>query len=200
MYIWRKLTVEQREELLKHRIGLVQPWHSPPTVFHEGRFHLTAACYFHRPFIGVSLERLEQFSTKLLATLTENGFQVFAWCVLPNHYHVLTETTKLRILKQKIGQLHGRMSREWNIEEHTTGRSVWHGCSDRAIRTERHFWVTVNYIHQNPVRHGYVKRWSEWPFSSASSFLSSVGRERAIEIWRNYPLKDYGARWDDPAL
>jgi len=200
MYIWRKLTAPQREELLKQRIGLEQPWHSPPTVFHEGRFHLTVACYEHRPYVGVSLERIRDFSRALLATLGEVGSPVFAWCVLPNHYHVLTETMRLRVLKKRIGQLHGRTSREWNLEEHKTGRTVWHGCADRAIRSQRHFWATINYIHQNPVRHGYASRWNEWPFSSASAFLASVGREKAMEIWKNYPVKDYGAGWDDPGL
>jgi putative transposase len=64
------------------------------------------------------------------------------------------------------------------------------------MRSERHFWTSLNYIHNNPVRHRYVERWQDWPYSSASAFLESVGRETAEEIWRNYPLLDYGMDWD----
>ena len=64
------------------------------------------------------------------------------------------------------------------------------------MRNADHFWSTVNYIHHNPVKHGYVDQWLEWPFSSASDFLDSIGREQAMELWRKYPILDYGKGWD----
>ena len=54
----------------------------------------------------------------------------------------------------------------------------------------------MNYIHHNPVKHGYVKQWSDWPFSSANDFLEEVGRDHAIELWQQYPILDYGKDWD----
>ena len=68
------------------------------------------------------------------------------------------------------------------------------------MRTERHKWVTLNYIHNNPVHHGYVERWQDWPFSSAHSYLEKFGIQKATEIWTEYPLLDYGKGWDDPKL
>jgi putative transposase len=55
----------------------------------------------------------------------------------------------------------------------------------------------VNYIHHNPVKHGYAEKWEDWPFSSASGFLEEVGREQAVEFWKRYPVLDYGRGWDD---
>ncbi len=69
--------------------------------------------------------------------------------------------------------------------------------SDRYIRDERHFWVTMNYIHNNPVHHRYVKKWQEWPYSSTIEFLNSVSKERVTEIWKEYPVLDYGKEWDN---
>ncbi len=63
--------------------------------------------------------------------------------------------------------------------------------------SERHLWASINYVHHNPVKHGYVTRWQDWPWSSAISFLADVGTERAKEIWREYPVKDYGKNWDE---
>ena len=65
------------------------------------------------------------------------------------------------------------------------------------MRNEDHFWATMNYIHHNPVKHGYVSRWDEWDWSSATDFMESVGREEAMRIWKDHPLLDYGKGWDD---
>ena len=53
MYEWRKMTPEQREEALRVRKLFGLPWHGPPH-FHGERvlFHVTAACYEHKPVIG----------------------------------------------------------------------------------------------------------------------------------------------------
>jgi putative transposase len=199
MYPWRRLTDEQRKEVLAFRIQQQRPWHSPPTLFTEGQFHIAAACYEHASHIGYSPERMANFSQRFLTTLESQQVTVFAWCVLPNHYHLLAATDNLRAVKKELGRLHGRSSREWNLAEATTGRTVWHNCTDRAMRSERHFWATMNYIHNNPVHHGYVQRWDEWAYSSAREYLATLGREQAKEIWQQYPLMDFGKGWDDPS-
>lgn len=119
-----------------------------------------------------------------------------AWCVLPNHYHVLVKTSELKSLVAALARLHGGTSFLWNKEENMRGRQVWHGVSDRAMRSDSHFWATMNYIHHNPVKHGYVTSWDEWPFSSAVGYLDGVGRKEAAEIWKRYPILDYGKGWD----
>jgi putative transposase len=51
-------------------------------------------------------------------------------------------------------------------------------------------------VHNNAVHHGHVKRWEDWPRSSAAEFLRQVGREKAIEVWTKYPVMDYRKNWD----
>jgi putative transposase len=46
------------------------------------------------------------------------------------------------------------------------------------------------------VHHGYVKRWQDWPYSSVHQYLEQIGRERAEQIWKEYPVLDYGKGWD----
>ena len=76
----------------------------------------------------------------------------------------------------------------------------FHRAADRRIRSDEHFWATLNYVHHNPVRHGYVARWTDWPWSSAGEYLQATGRHEAARVWRAYSLLDYGAGWDDPEL
>ena len=64
------------------------------------------------------------------------------------------------------------------------------------MRSERHFFATVNYVHNNPAHHRYVRLWIEWGWSSASEYLEQMGRTEAERVWREYPIRDYGKKWD----
>jgi putative transposase len=194
-YYWRKLTPSQQAEVLKYCQWLKRPWHRPPH-FDQGAifYHLTGACLNHEPYIGHSPERMADFSRNLLECF---DLAPAAWCVLPNHYHVLVRCQNVKATVKSLGQLHGKHSYLWNKEEDSVGRQVWHGVSDRGMRGPDHFWATVNYIHHNPVKHGYVQKWTEWPFSSVDDYLEEVGRESAEQIWKTHPILDYGKGWDD---
>lgn len=200
-YSWRRWTPPQQELVLRHRQLRNQPWHSPPhwKENHGHRFFLiSGACWEHRPHIGYSLERLDSFTADLLTLLKNECVSVPAWCILPNHYHALVETEQLAALLKCLGLFHGRTSFVWNREEGTRGRSNFYRCVDRAMRSEKHQWVTVNYIHHNPVHHGYTTQWQDWPWSSAHDWLEHHGREHMTRLWRDHPLLDYGRGWDDP--
>ncbi len=198
MYTWHKLSAGEREQLVNTRRERGYPWHSPPHLNSNSQFyHLSAACYRHQSFIGFSLQRMQAFSHSLLDFLRQDDMKLFAWCLLPNHYHLLIQCEKLLELSKSIGQLHGRTSFLWNGEENQRGMQVWHRCSDRAIRGENHFCATMNYIHHNPIKHGYVKKWQDWPFSSAQEFIERQGMERVKYLWERYPIYDYGKGWDE---
>ena len=194
-YLWRRLTPEKQQALLEYRKRLKRPWHRPPH-FNQGNIHyyLTGACFEHQPHIGHSPERMAEFSGLLLDALPEPPS---AWRVLPNHYHVLVRCADIKSTIRDLGKLHGSTSFRWNAGENQRGRKIWHSVSDRGMRNCDHFWSTVNYIHHNPVRHGYVTQWTDWPFSSACDYLEVVGRDQAVEFWKQYPHLDYGKGWDD---
>jgi putative transposase len=202
MYAWRQMSAQERTEVLAARLRAGRAWHRPPHFRADGPawFHVSAACYEHAPHIGQTPQRMDAFADSLLAACAELRADVAAWCLLPNHYHLLARTPDLRAISRELGRLHGRASHDWNQEQATKGRRVFHGASDRRIRSDEHHWATLNYIHHNPVRHGYVTRWQDWPWSSAAGFLRAVGRAEAQRIWRTFPLLDYGAGWDAPEL
>jgi putative transposase len=165
-----------------------------------GWYHLSSTCYQHQVILGASEARMTGFMESLLGTVaSELGSNVLAaWCILPNHYHVLIlAETSLNQITKALGQVHGRTSRQWNLEDRKPGRTCWYSASDRGIRNEDHYWAVVNYIHHNPVKHGHAKRWQDWPWSSARDFLARVPRNEARRIWREHPLLTMGKGWDD---
>jgi putative transposase len=143
---------------------------------------------------------MDEFTGKLLRSLADSGVTLHVWCILPNHYHALVTASDLRKLTKHLGRLHGGTSFTWNKEDARRGRHCWHRASDRAMRGEGHFWATVNYVHHNPVRHGYVKKWQDWPWSSVHAYMDEVGRQKVEDVWKAYPILKYGEGWDDPGL
>ena len=118
--------------------------------------------------------------------------------MLPNHYHALVSAPDNLVLIAATGQFHGRTSHAWNGEENCRGRKVFFRAIDKPVRSDRHYWASLNYIHHNPVHHQYVKRWQDWPWSSAADYLRGIGETEARRIWRDYPILKMGRNWDEP--
>jgi putative transposase len=198
MYDWRKMTDEERQHALRVRRARQLPWHSPPHLDFEGthQYLISAACYEHASIISRTPERLTECEEGLLEVCNNFCRSTYAWCILPNHYHAVIKTDQIKELRHALGQFHGRSSYIWNSEDNSRGRKVWHNLFERPIKSERHFWATLNYVHHNPVHHGYVDHWQDWPWSSAREFIEVVGRVRALELWRRHPILDYDKKWD----
>ena len=199
MYLWRRLNDEQRTKALAERMGRRLPWHRPPHREFAGpvTFIITAACYEHRHVIGASPSRMGEFEKTILEACKSTGANLFAWCILPNHYHLLTRTENIKELRKEIGKAHGRTARAWNLEDECTGRKVWFNYVDRDMKSQRHYWASLNYVHHNAVHHGYATNWRDWPYSSVHQYLDEMGREEAARIWREYPVLEYGKGWDE---
>ena len=196
MYEYRAMTPEQRKAAIEERERRGYPWHRPPHPETAGQYRIvTGTCFEHRKHLN-DRERLEWFENELLEKLKAMGRPCAAWVVLPNHYHVLPEIEDFRGFNAKMGQLHGKTSFVINGEDHARGRQVWYKCQDRVMRSRAHSYTSLNYIHHNPVKHGYVKKWQDWPFSSAHWYLLTKGRDWVLKLWRDYPLKGYGEKWD----
>ncbi|MBI3097751.1 MAG: transposase [Planctomycetes bacterium] len=180
MYAYRRMTPDERKAVVEERRRLGRPWHSPPHWGGEaGTYIVSAACYEHRQRLTTP-SRLTAFSDALIRrTLGGSEVEVFAWIVLPSHYHVLLRVD-LSPLRRRIGRLHNGTSTQWNREDEEPGRTVWHGFSDRKIRSEGHYYATINYIHTNAVKHGFARRADEWPWSSFQDYLTAYGRDRLV--------------------
>ena len=198
MYRWRQLSDEERAKELNRRRGRKLPWHRPPHRDFVGpvTFIITAACYEHRHVIGSSPDRMSDFEQSVIDACETVGARVFAWCVLPNHYHLLTRTDNIKLLRKELGKVHGRTARTWNQEDEQLGRRVWFNFFDRDMKSDRHFWASLNYVNNNALHHGYVEKWQDWPYSSVHHYLEEIGQDEARRIWLEYPVLDYGKGWD----
>ena len=195
MYEYRKLNPEEKAKLVRQRLAKGFPAHSPPHHIKLQTFYLlTAACYEHKHYL---LESRRQYLLNLIfEKFTNEEFKISAWVILSNHYHLLVYIPDFKKLSKIVNQIHGVTSRKWNLENNIKGRKIWYRYYDRFIRSQRHYYTTLNYIHYNPVKHNLVNSPYDWAESSVHWYLKNYGREWLRDSWVQYPVRDYGKGWD----
>jgi len=197
MYDYRRMTPEQRAEILRERRAKGLPLHEPPHVYGEGgEFLITAACYEHQHIFD-GPQNLSMLTETVLGNLEQAGLICSAWVFLPNHYHLLISTEDLRHVSGVLRRTHSFLGLWINRRQQASGRRVWYRFTDRRIRNSRHYWATVRYLHWNPVNHGYVDRPEAWPWSSYMLYVDRFGLEAWQALEKRYPIDRYGQGWDD---
>ena len=151
-------------------------------------YFLTASTHYSQHHLD-SDEHKAAFRDILWSLAYELGLTIDAWVVLDNHYHLLFHLLKGLNLQAFVKRLHGGTAVKFNQLSNTPGRKVWHNYWDRCIRSERDYWTRFNYIHYNPIKHGYVTRMSDYPFSSIRFYEQAMGLDWLADIWRAYPCK-----------
>jgi len=98
-----------------------------------------------------------------------------------------------------INRLHAITALKLNKLDNTKSRKVWYQYFDKCIRSEKDFWIRFNYIHNNPVKHGYVKNLNEledYKFSSYSQWLKKNSKEWMASCFAQYPVVDFSCEDD----
>jgi len=127
---------------------------------------------------------------KLQALTTEFKLNMAAWVALSNHNHLLLLPKEGSDLGKFMKRLNGGTSRQLNLLDNTQGRYIWYSYWDTCIRGERDFWARFNYIHYNPVKHGYVHNPEDWEFSSYRFYLQEEGEEWLTRCWAEFSAPD----------
>ena len=90
----------------------------------------------------------------VLAVLPERfGMRVHAFALMPNHFHVLLEST-LGDLSRAMRHLDGEYSRRFNVERHWDGPVFRGRFRNRLVGNDAYWKHLLLYIHQNPHRAG----------------------------------------------
>jgi putative transposase len=102
-------------------------------------------------------------------------YALIAWCVMPNHVHVLAEIHAGNRLDRLVHSWKSYTAKAANriLERH--GAFWAPEYFDRYIRDDGHLAATRAYIEGNPVKAGLCRDASDWTFSSAS--MRSGGRD-----------------------
>jgi len=164
--------------------------HRPPHLYTDGRWYFVTISTLNKSKILCTDAHLNLWVTVLKETAEKLNIELAVWIILPNHCHLLFMPKLGRDIGAFIKQLNGRTSRELNLLDQTPGRKVWYSYWDTCLRDERGFWTRFNYIHYNPVKHGFVEQASSWIFSSYHLHLQNNGHDWLTECYKEYSPSD----------
>ncbi len=99
-----------------------------------------------------------------------HGVDIWAYCLMPNHVHLIAVPQTEDSLRLAIGEAHRRYTRYINFREGWRGH-LWQGRFASYVMDERYLIACVRYIETNPVRSGLVEKPEDWPWSSAAAHI-----------------------------
>ena len=102
---------------------------------------------------------------------------IWAYCLMPNHVHLIVVPQSAESLRRAIGEAHRRYTRRINFREGWRGH-LWQGRFASFVMDEDHLLTAARYVELNPVRAGLVQAPSRYRWSSAAAHLR--GRDDAL--------------------
>lgn len=169
----------------------------PPHVYLDDTWYIITSSVYQRQRLLAPEGYKDIVRDQLKALTIEYNVRLAAWVILDSHYHLLLKSHVAAELPRFIGRLHGRTSFELNTRDGTRGRQLWHNYWDTCIRTEPDYWTRFNYIHHNPIKHGYAPTMASWPYSSYRYYLEHRGAEWLADAFQRYPVIDFADVRDD---
>ena len=121
------------------------------------------------------------------------GVQIWSYCLMPNHVHLIAVPSTKESLKSAIGEEHRRYSRMINMREGWRGH-LWQGRFASYVLGKTHLLACARYIEMNPVRANLVKDPVQWRWSSAKSHTFGSRDKLANTKYLNQLVKE---DWSD---
>lgn len=103
-----------------------------------------------------------------------HGVDVIAYCLMPNHVHLVVVPEAQDSLLKTLKPLHMRFAQRINRARGWHGH-LWQGRYFSSALDDEYFWAAIRYVERNPVRAGMVVRAENYPWSSAAAHCGMRG-------------------------
>ena len=115
--------------------------------------------------------------------------KTFSYCLMPNHFHILIQVWDVeeirrlaknnhdefdfhKFIMQQLSNFLNSYAKAFNKQHNRRGALFLDFTRRKEINDEFYFSRIINYIHQNPVHHGFCKSAADWEYSSYNSIIS----------------------------
>ena len=111
---------------------------------------------------------------KFIETLKDykavSGYNVFAYCLMSNHIHILLQVCKedLDVIMKRIA---GSYVYWYNWKYYRKGHLFQDRFKSEPIEDDEYFLTVLRYIHQNPIKAGIVEKLDEYVYSSYNEYM-----------------------------
>lgn len=128
----------------------------------------------------------------LAATKSKAGVEVWAYCLMPNHIHLVVVPKTESSLADLFSDAHRRYTRRINAREGWKGH-LWQERFHSSVMDENYLLSTVRYVELNPVRARLCDQADRWLWSSVHAHLS--GRDDQLVTVK--PMLERISAWQD---
>src|SRR5687768_3602053 len=108
------------------------------------------------------------FERLLVTALGRFPVSLFAYCLMPNHWHFVITAPNDRELSRFMHWLTGTHARRWHVHRGTNGQGAVYQGRYKAIpiKADGHLLWVCRYVERNACRAGIVDRAERWPWCS----------------------------------
>jgi REP element-mobilizing transposase RayT len=133
---------------------------------------------YHIVFRGVNHENIfesaadyDYIHKTIKAVKDELGFELYAYCYMNNHVHLLIKENKMGAISLIMQKILTRYVMHYNIKYERSGSLIGSRYKSKPVETERYLLPLISYIHRNPVESGMVHRIEDYKYSSYKAYL-----------------------------
>jgi putative transposase len=138
-----------------------------------------------------------------------NGVACWAYCLMPNHVHLVLTPSTPDGLARAVGEAHRRYTAFFNARARVTGH-LFQGRFASRVMDETHLIAAARYLALNPVKARLVEQPPQWPHASVRAHLA--GRDdrlvtvapllervgRFADLWEAAKREDRSDAFDAP--
>ncbi len=111
---------------------------------------------------------------KVLQETVENwNLQISAYCLMPNHYHLLVHTPDGN-LSRCMRHINGVYTQRFNRNHRTDGQLFRGRYKAVLIEADNYLLEVLRYVHRNPLRAGITKNINDFAWSSHLGYISNA--------------------------
>jgi REP element-mobilizing transposase RayT len=158
-------------------------------------------CYYHiynrgvdrRPIFFCS-DNWRHFLVLLRRYFVPSSGQIVAYCLMPNHYHLLVRVLALDFAKDVMQPFGVSYTKGVNLQQSRVGPIFQGPYRSVAIESDDQLLHLSRYIHLNPVRAGLVTAPEDWPFSSYREYVglrTGTLPEPSVVLGQFSGMRDY---------
>ena len=152
------------------------------------RNNMKNSSFFHIMVQGINKEYI--FNTprnkeEYLKLLYSNNkeIQIIAFCIMDNHAHILIETDGISYIEDWMKKVNTSYAIYYNKKYDRVGYVFRNRYKSQPIKNQKHLYLCVEYIHNNPVKAEICKTKEEYNFSSYSKIYqgNQINIQKKIE-------------------
>ena len=125
-----------------------------------------------------------RFTDLLAEERARGGMRLLAWCLMPNHWHLVLWPHADGDLGRLVRRLTQRHTQAWHGRHGTRGQGHLYQGRYKAflVQDDTHLVTVCRYVERNPLRAGLVASAADWPHGSLAQ-LRRRGAARLLDPW-----------------